>query len=171
MTSQSNELTKRYQEGIKTLTWDELEDWCGDRVLRRGEAYFKDGHVTDLKICPEGLLAHVTGTELYTTVVKINENGSGLSSWCSCPYGYNCKHAVALILAYSERLRRKEGVPVVDESDPDLLRIKYGPEKDEDDYSFDDDYKMNEPPEEPPQEEVFKYLKSHTKKELIELIT
>ncbi|SME99439.1 Uncharacterized conserved protein, contains Zn finger domain [Tistlia consotensis] len=79
---------------------DTLRDLAGDRVLARGQAYFRDGLVEILDIGPGRVLARVTGSEEYRT--EVTGQGRAIGGACSCPAferdGF-CKHMVAVALA------------------------------------------------------------------------
>jgi uncharacterized Zn finger protein len=79
---------------------DTLRDLAGDRVFARGDAYFHDGKVDILGVEPGRIVARVTGTEDYRTVVT--GQGTAIGGECSCPAferdGF-CKHVVAVALA------------------------------------------------------------------------
>lgn len=60
----------------------------------------------------------------YFTEVTL-ENGK-LSSICTCPVGYNCKHGVAAVLEYLELAEKGEEIPVISEGDPLILRARQG---------------------------------------------
>jgi uncharacterized Zn finger protein len=84
---------------LTKLSFDILAAWAGETVFQRGLAYHKAGKARDLALTPEGgLLATVAGTQWYTTLLFQNEDGQ-LESVCTCPYGPQCKHAVALACA------------------------------------------------------------------------
>ncbi|GAB5512967.1 SWIM zinc finger family protein [Rhodopirellula baltica] len=89
-------------KGWQTLTWSTLESWTGSRTIQRGEDYQKQGRVRKLVLCGDGsIIATVQGTESYITRVSLNtkkRSGVQLSSYCSCPVGYDCKHGVATVL-------------------------------------------------------------------------
>ncbi len=92
------------------VSWEDLETWAGSRSLHRGRAYHKGGHVLELACSPEWELSgRVEGTEVYTTTVLRFATGV-LWSRCSCPVGANCKHAVAVVLEYLDRLQTGEEV-------------------------------------------------------------
>lgn len=59
----------------------------------------------------KALLRH----ERYATRVETEEEE--LTSTCTCPVGETCKHAVAVVLEYLERLKQKSEVPTVTEQD------------------------------------------------------
>ena len=47
-----------------------------------------------------------------------------MESACTCPYWDTCKHAVAVVLEYLERLKTDSGVGEIDEDDPRLLKLE-----------------------------------------------
>ena len=93
------------------LSWDDLEQWVGTRSLQRGRAYQRQGRVLALACSCEGMLSgRVAGTSVYETVVGPDTMGR-LSSCCSCPLGGDCKHGVAVVLEYLERVKAGREVP------------------------------------------------------------
>src|SRR3974377_2322308 len=97
---------------FERLDWDDLEQWAGNKVLSRGQGYQRSRRVKELVQTQTGaLVAWVYGGQKYATEVDF-ENGE-LISVCTCPYGNNCKHAVALVLEYLDHLKKKLEVPQV----------------------------------------------------------
>ncbi|NKB70532.1 MAG: hypothetical protein GKR89_25970 [Candidatus Latescibacteria bacterium] len=95
------------------LTWDDVERWAGAAVVERGRAYQRQGRVTDLGRTQEGaLLAWVQGTQRYTTRLTIQARKQ-LASECTCPYWTDCKHGVAVVLAYLQAVKEGQSVPTV----------------------------------------------------------
>lgn len=93
------------------LSWGDLEAWVGARSLQRGRAYQRQERVLDLACSAEGVLTGtVQGSYLYRTVVW-RAAGGALSSSCSCPLGGECKHAVAVVVEYLERVKAGTEVP------------------------------------------------------------
>ena len=78
---------------------DALRDLVGEKVFARGEAYFRSGQVEILAIESERVVAQVSGTEDYRTV--LTGRGKRIGGECSCPafeeWGF-CKHMVAVAL-------------------------------------------------------------------------
>jgi tetratricopeptide (TPR) repeat protein len=76
-----------------------LRNRAGEKVFARGEAYFRSGQVEILSIEPERVVAQVSGTEDYRTV--LTGRGKRIGGECSCPafeeWGF-CKHMVAVAL-------------------------------------------------------------------------
>jgi uncharacterized Zn finger protein len=93
------------------LSFGDLEEWVGSTYLSRGRDYQKKKRVLLLACSPEGeLSAQVAGSGLYATTVERDDAGN-LSSVCSCPLGGDCKHAVAVVLEYLERVKGGKEVP------------------------------------------------------------
>jgi len=101
---------------FKKLTWADIQEWAGTAVVSRGRGYQRSNRVRELALTPSGeIIAWVLGTQRYATSVDIE--GEELTSACTCPYGGACKHAVAVLLEYLERLKRGTAVPAVPETD------------------------------------------------------
>ena len=115
----------------RNLTFDDLREWAGGKILNRGKGYVK--RVDQLSRTRENeLVAWVTGSERYATSVRVAAKGDP-ESFCTCPYEWGpCKHAVAIILAAAERLKRKVPIPTLDEDD-DLSLALPGDADEEDD--------------------------------------
>jgi len=105
------------------LTWSALEAWAGSKIVTRGMSYKKSRFVQALTVTHEGdLLAWVRGTRNYATRVSL-ENGR-LLSVCTCPYHTACKHAVAVVLEYLDRLQDNSEVPSADKDDERILLLE-----------------------------------------------
>jgi uncharacterized Zn finger protein len=99
---------------FKNLSWADLREWAGSKILSRGKDYQKSGQVEDLALTPDdALIAWVLGTHRYATLVGVQKGE--LVSDCNCPYDDTCKHAVAVVLAGLDFLKKK--LPFVE---PDL---------------------------------------------------
>ena len=68
----------------------------GETIFERGLGYFRAGRVTNVMKFRGRLIGEVSGTVGYTTEVDPDDLGCN----CSCPYGGNCKHGVAVLLQY-----------------------------------------------------------------------
>jgi len=68
----------------------------GETIFYRGQDYFDDDRVTSVIKFKNQLTGEVEGSTTYKTDVHLND----LHSVCSCPYGINCKHGVAVLLQY-----------------------------------------------------------------------
>ncbi|MCC4766970.1 SWIM zinc finger domain-containing protein [Methanosarcina sp. DH1] len=110
---------------FKELKWSDLQDWAGGKATAKGIKYQEEGRVKEIKCTSIGsLVARVEGTIEYFTEVSL-ENGK-LSSICTCPVGYDCKHGVAAVLEYLDLIEQGEDVPVVTEEDPLIKRSRRG---------------------------------------------
>ncbi len=110
-------LKKKQEDPFKALTWADLQEWAGSKVVSKGRSYHRQGTVQDLARTPTGgLIAFVRGSRRYVTRVEFQEGE--LSCLCSCPYPGNCKHAVAVALEYLERVKTSTDVPAITERDP-----------------------------------------------------
>lgn len=98
------------REKLTTMTPDALLKWTDPRMAERGFRYFD--RVLELYDTEEsGLVAEVQGTDKYFTRVFLDADGF-LSSECSCPVAFRCKHAVAAILSVSRRLEKDAALPM-----------------------------------------------------------
>lgn len=74
------------------------------------------------------LLAWVHGGDRYATHVALDatrrRRSDRIVSRCSCPVGYGCKHAVAVILECLQAVEEATQVPVAREADPRLALIE-----------------------------------------------
>lgn len=126
---------------FKELTWDDLRQWAGSKILNRGKSYTKN--VYDLARTEEGgLVAWVSGSEEYATWVGVDEEG-GLDWFCTCPYDWGgvCKHGVAVVLAGLEQIKRGENFSVA-EPEGDLMLSLFA-----DGCELDDEMDWEEPSE------------------------
>lgn len=99
------------------LTWDDLDEWAGSRIVARGRSYQRKGAVRELQRDEEGaLVAWVAGSRLYATRVSI-EGSKDLISECTCPYWTTCKHAVAVVVEYLEVAKSGNAVGRVEADD------------------------------------------------------
>jgi uncharacterized Zn finger protein len=78
--------------------------------------------VKDLAISADDrLLATVQGGDRYVVSVWLDageKRRDKIESHCTCPVGYNCKHAVATVAAYLQALTGEATVPTADLDDP-----------------------------------------------------
>lgn len=80
-----------------------LEYYNRGRVKKWGAEEYENGMVA--------VTGKVEGTELYETTLEFNsQKGKLISLECDCPYEYNCKHAVALALAFANSLNKPDYV-------------------------------------------------------------
>jgi uncharacterized Zn finger protein len=118
MATKSSRATKaKSTSNWESVTWDDVANWAGSRSMMRGRTYQRNGCVHDLAISSDGrLIATVFGTRKYTTGVWWEANT--LHSRCTCPVGWNeCKHAVAVLATYLDRLAKGTEVPTAKATD------------------------------------------------------
>lgn len=158
---------------LRKMTFDDLYEWAGGTILSRGKGYVK--RVVQLSRTGNNtLVAWVTGSERYVTSARVDE-GCNFEYFCSCPYSWGpCKHAVAVILAAAEHVKRKETIPLLDE-DSDLYDALFG-NSEEDEQGIDDEWEDDEPAyhgtprRTKAQAEVVKILEDKSRNELLELL-
>lgn len=96
--------TKSVQSFLKMISEEDLLQYAGPAYFSRGEEYFEDGRVADLRFDDAGVRAKVLGTSAYR--VKLWEEDGVLAFSCSCPLFEReeefCKHCVAVGLACLE---------------------------------------------------------------------
>jgi uncharacterized Zn finger protein len=119
---QSRDRTSAPGESWSALTWEDLERWAGARSVSRGRSYQKSGRVTQLGVTERGALrARVQGTEPYDVRIHLDAatpaHPTHITSVCSCPVRFACKHAVAAIIAYLNALESSASVPVHSDDD------------------------------------------------------
>ena len=118
---------------FERLSWHDLEQWAGSRVLSRGQGYHRDHRVQEFaQTQTGGIVAWVQGGQRYATEVDF-ENGE-LISICTCPYGNNCKHAVAVVLEYLDHLKKNREVPQITGQDQRVALLQgFADEEDRED--------------------------------------
>lgn len=112
---------------FKELTWRDLQEWAGEKATAKGIKYQEEGRVEEIKSTSEGsLVARVEGTKEYFTEIFLKDGK--LSSICTCPVEYNCKHGIAAVLEYLEQIEQGEEIPVIEknieEKDPLVARAR-----------------------------------------------
>jgi uncharacterized Zn finger protein len=114
---------------LQALTREDLVEWAGKKVADRGKGYIKNvGKLYRTE--DHTLAAMVSGSRKYATSVFVDEDGEW-ESFCSCPYdGGPCKHAVAVLLAAKDLMKRGKDFPFLGEKD-DLYQMLFG-DRDED---------------------------------------
>ncbi|MGQ5521764.1 DEAD/DEAH box helicase [Chitinimonas sp. PSY-7] len=85
-----------------TYTRQEIVSWLGERTVAKGEHCL--GGVENLRWHHQQLMAEVQGTAPHPYEVDIGFRRTPYKRWqisaeCSCPVGYECKHAAAVLLA------------------------------------------------------------------------
>jgi uncharacterized Zn finger protein len=107
---------------LQGLTFEDLREWAGAKILNRGKSYVKKVELLS-RTADGGLAAWVSGSETYATSVWRDEDG-GLESFCTCPYDWGtCKHAVAVVLAAAEQVKRQLEIPLLDPEDDLFLTL------------------------------------------------
>ncbi|MHB9149471.1 MAG: SWIM zinc finger family protein [Thermoleophilia bacterium] len=105
---------------FKDLTWDDLNAWAGSKIVSRGRNYQQQGRVSELAHTEDGaLVAWVDGSDRYATRVDTDTDGMP-ASICTCPYECDCKHGVAVVLEYLERVEHNRRVPPAGRDDERL---------------------------------------------------
>ncbi|MDP3533020.1 MAG: SWIM zinc finger family protein, partial [Alphaproteobacteria bacterium] len=69
----------------------------GVSTYERGNLYYKQNRVKSVKFQNDILKAIVQGARNYNVTIYFDEDNALIAN-CSCPVGYNCKHAVAAFL-------------------------------------------------------------------------
>ena len=152
------------------LSWDDLREWAGSKIVSRGRSYQRQKLVSKLVVLDNGgLLAWVDGTHQYATQVTIDDEDGVPESICTCPYGCDCKHGVAVVLEYLKQVEKNKRVPKAAKNDERLLLFdKDGRDNDIED---EDDYDYDEPSlTKKVKSEIMVFLKDKTKTQLTELI-
>ncbi len=145
------------------LTWNDLEEWAGDRIVSRGKNYQRQGRVRDLAVTRDGgLVAWVDGTERYATRVVMDERGLPVSD-CTCPYGPDCKHGVAVVVDYLTRIGGGQAVSEAKQGDP---RLTFLVKDNGDEEAFDEEAAVSVDV----RREIERFLKTKTKPQLMALI-
>ena len=107
----------------KNLSWDDLREWAGSKIVSRGQSYQRSGQVKNLALTPDGgLIAWVRGTEKYATLADVQDGE--LVSECTCPYGATCKHAVAMVLEALEYIKKKKDIPRCSNKDDRVIALE-----------------------------------------------
>jgi len=162
---------------FEKLSWGDLEQWAGARILSRGQGYHRDHRVRELaRMQTGGIIAWVHGGQRYATRVDF-EDGE-LISVCTCPYGDNCKHAVAVVLEYLEHVKKNKEVPGVTEQDKRLVLLRdFSDEQVWDDEEDDEEYRGIDDDESAPKKSgktkpiaIRSFLEQQNKEQLIALI-
>lgn len=161
---------KRSKEFFVNLTWDDLRQWAGVKILNRGKSYVKN--VSDLAGTENGeWVAWVAGTEDYATCVYSDDQGK--IDWdCTCPYDWGpCKHAVAVILAGIEQSKKGKELPLLEKESDLYMALWEDPDEYEDDFVDEDDFNNEEAsPKKNQGSDLEKILRKKNKEELVTLL-
>ena len=94
-----------------TLKWKHL---FSNRSLSRGEDYFSQGMVYNLREMDGRYTATVVGSSVYSVVIELAEDRVA-GMYCTCPHaaeGNNCKHMAAVIFEMEEFGYMEESNPL-----------------------------------------------------------
>ena len=145
------------------LSWSDLEEWAGSKILSRGKNYQRQGRVRDLAVTADhGLIAWVVGTERYATKVIMEDDGLP-EAICTCPYEFDCKHAVAVVIEYLKRIEDDRPVPQIRRGD---ARLEVLEDMERDDEPIDEEMSVTEDM----RKEIGRFLKGKTKAQLFDMI-
>jgi len=110
-------MNKQYKQLLETLSVDikRLQNDYSYKTIQRGENYFKDKNVLSINSLEsieyaEGfsLSGEVSGSgsKTYTTHVtmQLKQHQLQISSRCSCPVGFDCKHGIAVLLFFADAM-------------------------------------------------------------------
>lgn len=106
---------------MKEINQTTLLDLAGEAAYRRGEPYYHNNQVGELRIKGNTITAEVTGNEIY--LVKLKHTSKIFEGNCDCPASDNfdfCKHCVATGLKYLAQLQSSE--QLYDSKAKDLLK-------------------------------------------------
>ena len=165
-------MAKKKTDSFVNLSWDDLREWAGSKIVSRGRSYQRQNLVSKLALLDNGgLLAWVDGTHRYATQVTIGDDGLP-ESICTCPYGCDCKHGVAVILEYLEQIKKNKRVPEAAKNDERLSLFDEDRWDDDiDDVEDEDDFDYDESPlTKKDKSEIAAYLDGKSKTQLTELI-
>jgi len=85
---------------------NELESFFDTPSLQRGHELFRTGSVIECEFDSDTnlLLAKVKGTRSrpYEVEIYIDDYGRPDEAYCTCPVEFDCKHAVAALLAHRQ---------------------------------------------------------------------
>lgn len=97
-----------------SFTLAEIQQMTDVASFDRGRRYYRQGrvHLVSSDVDDDPVRGQVSGSARRPYTVELSKDRGGLYGWCSCPVGDNCKHAVALALAWLERWE-----PVMKKSD------------------------------------------------------
>lgn len=100
--------------------WSEL---FPPHIWQRGQNYYRDGHILNIRYHGNCVTAEVEGTEIYNVSVTLDERTNRIEDFsCDCPYGEDgtpCKHLAALLCALddtnNEKISKRETEPAFEQ--------------------------------------------------------
>jgi len=148
-------------KNFRDLSYEDLYAWVGQKTFTKGKSYQKNKRVISVFQVSEHIICgSVHGSETYDTVVSVSDT---LTSTCSCPVESDCKHGVALVLEYLNRIKQEIAIS----KPPDDEHIKKYQPLVESDTKIDDYHFSSFQDRIPITEE---YLQTLSKQELIKII-
>ncbi|NHZ99561.1 DEAD/DEAH box helicase [Massilia sp. CCM 8734] len=85
---------------------DDIQENTDEATYARGSDYFRRGKVYSCGVDGKDIVGTVggSGRRVYEQTIEMSEDGGlMIDGSCSCPMEYNCKHVVAVLLAYLRR--------------------------------------------------------------------
>lgn len=82
------------------LSIDDIKQAFGSKTFSRGLEYYEEGNVLSPIKIESGLYARVIGTAAEPYEVRADIKSKTVSTSCSCPVGFMCKHGAALLLKW-----------------------------------------------------------------------
>ncbi len=82
------------------LTEDAIKERFSDKTFFKGLGYYEGGNVLSAVKIENILYAQVLGSAAKPYEVRASINDSEISTECTCPVGFMCKHGVALLLKW-----------------------------------------------------------------------
>lgn len=76
-----------------------LKDNFGSEIIERGRKYYQQDRVRSLVVDGDSVAAIVIGSRNY----RVRMNLDAMDFKCTCPYGANCKHMVAVLMALKDK--------------------------------------------------------------------
>ena len=82
-----------------------------------------------MRLCDDGsVVASINGAASFITRVKCNSGGK-VEDKCTCPVGWGCKHAVALVLVIRKKLANGEEIVRLETADDRIYNVLWEDEK------------------------------------------
>jgi len=94
------------------LPLNEFTDYIDETILKRGQDYYRKGHVVGLRQFEQGQwIAQVEGSDLYDVEIEVSSSGVVVDYYCTCPYEWGpvCKHVAAVLYAMREEKPASKG--------------------------------------------------------------